>query len=274
MENKLPLLYINRLREGLLALLNNSPFPDENSAYDLLSRGSLEIRETNKPSKKDSGRDGIVITVRVAPQIYREYADDIRDSETALENRVNDLIPESYGCEVQYAEIVPSIEDDNLVAQKANMVKESMNNPNLHPIMGERESLGVGDKIGNHTVTEVLSGGMSEVYRVINEKGDTSKRYVLKRAKAESTPDEIKLFKREVRILQSLHSPNIIEVLDADTDADLPYYVMPSCGKSFEKLANNIPELEKTRYAIASAKLSSMLMNREFITEILSRRMF
>ena len=42
----------------------------------------------------------------------------------------------------------------------------------------------IGDKIDNYQITEVLSGGMSEVYRVF----DGTTRYVLKRLK-EDYPD-------------------------------------------------------------------------------------
>ena len=58
----------------------------------------------------------------------------------------------------------------------------------------------VGDKIDNFVITEVLAGGMSEVYRVF----DGSERYVLKMVKEDATEEDVKLFRREIRILRMM----------------------------------------------------------------------
>ena len=55
----------------------------------------------------------------------------------------------------------------------------------------------VGEKIDNYVITEVLSGGMSEVYKVFDGKD----RYVLKYLKENATNDDKKLFKREIRTI-------------------------------------------------------------------------
>ncbi len=60
----------------------------------------------------------------------------------------------------------------------------------------------VGEKIDNYVITEVLSGGMSEVYRVF----DGTDRYVLKIVKEDTTEQNIKLFRREIRILKKTES--------------------------------------------------------------------
>lgn len=105
----------------------------------------------------------------------------------------------------------------------------------------------IGEKIDNYQITEVLSGGMSEVYRV----SDGTTRYVLKRLKEDSDEIHKKLFKREIRILQSLDHPNIIEILKDSYYSDTPYYVMPNCGKSFVDIASNgVDEIEKINYSI------------------------
>lgn len=112
----------------------------------------------------------------------------------------------------------------------------------------------IGDKIDNYQITEVLSGGMSEVYRVY----DGTSRYVLKRLKEDSDETHKKLFKREIRILKSLEHPNIIEILHDTYDSDTPYYVMPNCGKSFVDIASdNVDEMEKINYSIDFCKAIS-----------------
>lgn len=106
----------------------------------------------------------------------------------------------------------------------------------------------VGEKIDNYVITEVLAGGMSEVYRVF----DGKERYVLKIVKEDATEDNIKLFRREIRILKSLNHPNIMKIVADTYDSDRPYYVMPNCGKSFVDLAcTQASELELLDYAIS-----------------------
>lgn len=109
----------------------------------------------------------------------------------------------------------------------------------------------VGEKIDSFVITEVLAGGMSEVYRV----SDGLNRYVLKRIKAEASDADIKLFLREIRILKSLHHPNIIEIIADNEDSPQPYYVMPNCGKSFVDLAlSNATDLNLLDYVINFCK--------------------
>ena len=106
----------------------------------------------------------------------------------------------------------------------------------------------VGEKIDNYVITEVLTGGMSDVYRVF----DGTDRYVLKIVKENATEEYVKLFRREIRILKSLKHPNIIEVVSDAHDSERPYYVMPNCGKSFVEIANSkTSELDLLGYAIS-----------------------
>ena len=106
----------------------------------------------------------------------------------------------------------------------------------------------VGEKIDNYVITEVLTGGMSDVYRVF----DGTDRYVLKIVKENATEEYVKLFRREIRILKSLKHPNIIEVVSDAHDSERPYYVMPNCGKSFVEIANSkTSELDLIGYAIS-----------------------
>lgn len=105
----------------------------------------------------------------------------------------------------------------------------------------------VGEKIDSFVITEVLAGGMSEVYRV----SDGLNRYVLKRIKADASDVDIKLFLREIRILKSLHHPNIIEIITDSEDSPQPYYMMPNCGKSFVDLAlSKATDLDLLDYVI------------------------
>lgn len=106
----------------------------------------------------------------------------------------------------------------------------------------------VGEKIDNYVITEVLTGGMSDVYRVF----DGTDRYVLKIVKENATEEYVKLFRREIRILKILKHPNIIDVVSDTYDSERPYYVMPNCGKSFVEIANSkTSELALLGYAIS-----------------------
>lgn len=88
----------------------------------------------------------------------------------------------------------------------------------------------IGEHIGKYIITEVLHGGMSEVYRVTID--GASIRFVIKRLKDGANKESRKLFQREMRVLRSLKHIFIIEALEEHYDEDCPYYVMPSCGKS------------------------------------------
>lgn len=95
----------------------------------------------------------------------------------------------------------------------------------------------IGDHIDNYIITEVMHGGMSEVYRVTIEGAPI--RFVLKRLKEGATEEQLKLFRREMRILQRLKHIHIIEVLEEHYDDECPYYVMPSCNKSLVDVATS-----------------------------------
>ena len=109
----------------------------------------------------------------------------------------------------------------------------------------------VGDHIGKYIITEVLHGGMSEVYRVAIE--GASIRFVIKRLKEGANKESRKLFQREMRILRSLKHIFIIEVLEEHYDEDCPYYVMPSCGKSLVD-AISCTEHEKIELALQACE--------------------
>lgn len=109
----------------------------------------------------------------------------------------------------------------------------------------------IGEKIGKYNIAEVLSGGMSEVYRVV----DGNHRYVLKKIKDGANDVDLKLFRREIRILKQLHHPNIIQIIEDTFESDNPYYIMPNCGKSFVDIAcRDIEEIQKVDYSIDFCK--------------------
>lgn len=106
----------------------------------------------------------------------------------------------------------------------------------------------IGDHIDNYTVTEVMHGGMSEVYRVAIDGAPI--RFVLKRLKDGATEEQLKLFRREMRILGRLKHLHIIEVLEEHYNDECPYYVMPSCNKSFIDIASSSDEYNKVVLSI------------------------
>lgn len=100
----------------------------------------------------------------------------------------------------------------------------------------------IGERIGSYLVTEVMNGGMSEVYRVMIDESPV--RFVLKRCTEKADEEHVRLFKREIRILKSLDHPNIIKIIDAKPAENPPYYVMEACGKSLVdfSLSDNITQ--------------------------------
>ena len=101
----------------------------------------------------------------------------------------------------------------------------------------------VGERIDKYVITDIMHGGMSEVYRVAIDGAPI--RFVIKRLKEGANEEQKKLFLREMRILRELKHIYIIEVLEEHYDEDCPYYVMPSCGKSFVDIASSSDEYKK-----------------------------
>lgn len=95
----------------------------------------------------------------------------------------------------------------------------------------------IGDRIDKYIVTDIMHGGMSEVYRVAIDGAPI--RFVLKRLKEGATDEQKRLFLREMRILRTLNHLYIIEVLEEHYEDECPYYVMPSCGKSLVDIASS-----------------------------------
>lgn len=102
----------------------------------------------------------------------------------------------------------------------------------------------IGEHIDNYIITEVMHGGMSDLYRAVDE---NSSRVVIKRLKEEADEEHRKLFLREIRIIESLKHHNIIEVLKSNCeDYVIPYYVMPPCGKTLVDVSVSDDEIYKT----------------------------
>ena len=101
----------------------------------------------------------------------------------------------------------------------------------------------VGERIDKYVITDIMHGGMSEVYRVAIDGAPI--RFVIKRLKEGANEEQKKLVLREMRILRELKHIYIIEVLEEHYDEDCPYYVMPSCGKSFVDIASSSDEYKK-----------------------------
>lgn len=79
----------------------------------------------------------------------------------------------------------------------------------------------VGERIDKYVITDIMHGGMSEVYRVAIDGAPI--RFVIKRLKEGANEEQKKLFLREMRILRELKHIYIIEVLEEHYDEDCPY---------------------------------------------------
>mgnify|MGYP000904616467 FL=1 len=85
-------------------------------------------------------------------------------------------------------------------------------------------------KYGDYNVIEKIgNGGFGEVYKV--EKDGIN--YALKICKETDTED-IKRFKREVRLMEAVNQENVISILDSNLENEPPFFVMPLCETSLE----------------------------------------
>lgn len=98
--------------------------------------------------------------------------------------------------------------------------------------------MNIGDLIdGKYTLLEEIGkGGMGKVFRV--EKDGIP--YALKVC-LEDAEDDVKRFKREVRLMSTIKHANVIEVVDSNLDYEFPYFIMPLCKYSLDTI---IPKLK------------------------------
>lgn len=107
--------------------------------------------------------------------------------------------------------------------------------------------MNIGDLIdGKYTlVEEIGQGGMGKVF--LANKGGTN--FALKVC-LDDGGDDIKRFKREVRLMSQIRHKNVIEILDSNLDCEFPYFIMPLCQYSLDAI---IPKLKDN--VVVSLKL-------------------
>lgn len=80
-------------------------------------------------------------------------------------------------------------------------------------------------------IDQFRPGGFGIVYKVLDNQDDNE--YALKMC-TESTEDGRKRFAREVRLMQSIDSENVVSVVDVNFEHEPPYFVMPLAICSLE----------------------------------------
>lgn len=105
------------------------------------------------------------------------------------------------------------------------------------------------EKYGEYIVKEIIGkGGFGEVFSV---EGKDGVRYALKICKS-SDDDDLKRFRREVRLLASVTHQNVIGVIHHNLDNKPPFFVMPLCegslserdyDKNVEQLINDLLQI-------------------------------
>ena len=86
-------------------------------------------------------------------------------------------------------------------------------------------------------IEEIGEGGFGKVYKA---KDLTNENIVAIKQCNKFDDNNLRRFKREVRIMDSIDHPNVIKVLDQNLESAIPYFVMPLAEKS---LYNLIPHI-------------------------------
>lgn len=121
-------------------------------------------------------------------------------------------------------------------------------------VRGDREA-------GSYTLSRMIGyGGFANVFESRDEQ--TGRRIAVKKLRRKEPIDWNHLvegFRREIRILQRLIHPNIVEIIDWDTEADQPFFVMEYVDGGalkkdlFETLSLTWPEARTAALQLASA---------------------
>lgn len=107
----------------------------------------------------------------------------------------------------------------------------------------------VGKKLGKYQLIERLGqGGMAQVYRAIQPTIERPVAIKVLYSHLVSSTGFVDRFKREARSLGQLHHPNIVQVIDFDTQDDLYYMVMDFIpGKTLRAFLDGSGPLEPVR---------------------------
>lgn len=120
----------------------------------------------------------------------------------------------------------------------------------------------IGDVVnGYRIISPIGQGGAGIVYDV--QKG--SAHYALKEC-VDLDEESLKRFARELRIAKTLNSPNIIKVIDEDTQADPPYYIMEMCEESLKQAVDReLTKEQKYSYILQACNGFAELHNNGII---------
>jgi serine/threonine protein kinase len=97
-------------------------------------------------------------------------------------------------------------------------------NISSEPLSNKREQYSIKKLIG--------SGGFGEVYEAVDFDGVV---YAIKFLKKDHDENDLKRFKREVKIQSNLKHKNIVPILDMDLETPVPWFVMPKAYFNFEE---------------------------------------
>lgn len=79
--------------------------------------------------------------------------------------------------------------------------------------------------------TKLGSGGFGEVWEAVRADGSV---YAVKRLDGQTSDDDLRRFRREVRLQASLDHPHIVSIVKHDVDANPPWIMMPKANSNLD----------------------------------------
>ena len=110
---------------------------------------------------------------------------------------------------------------------------------------------------GYEILAPIGEGGAGIVYDVLKD----NVHYALKEC-VELDYESLKRFSRELRIIKTLDTPNIVKVIDDDLTYETPYYIMEKCDLSLERaIKKGLNEDQKYSFFLQACKGFAELHN-------------
>lgn len=122
------------MRQALLLSFDDSPFPEDNMAHDLLADSVMEMEGTNDKTDEEGVLE-LNVMVRTKPETYKQFDYEVQNTiSLTIIKRINEILPKDSGYLVKYVNIVPSV---NVNRDAKDIILDSIESEKLNVLAND-----------------------------------------------------------------------------------------------------------------------------------------